>query len=266
MKLVFKIFVLTLFFISNAKSQNNELVEVLRQFDENTYRPIIYTSFGFPFAIYSKDFEDAYKNQLKGGEIEFQASNLYSAGIKFWVSQKHRIGFNANFVNINYWDEYYIQGQVSHIYRYISNSFDANLFPMFATYDFIPYDKQFRSYIGGGLGMTVAAIRWSENVNSTYQYEKRKSGDIYKGTVFSPSFKLHAGVEMGFDKNPSKKFLGSFYFEFDYYYSLRKIDIFKNLESKITDFPKELKDKYEILPGQLSLNLGLTFNLNPVQK
>lgn len=252
--------------ISSANAQKTNLVEVLSQFDDNTYSPIIYASFGFPFAVSSKDFEDAYNKYLKGGTLDFHPSNQYGVGIKFWISEKHRIGLNASFLNIDFWDEYYIKGQVAHIYRYISNSFDANLIPIFATYDFIPYDKQFRSYIGGGLGLTIAGVKWFENVYSTYEYEKRKSGNIFKETIISPSVKIHAGVELGFDKNPSKKFLGSFFFEFDYYYSLRKVDIFRNLESKILDFPEELKENYELLPGQLSLNLGLTFNLTSVQK
>jgi hypothetical protein len=91
----------------------------------------------------------------------------------------------------------------------------------------------------------------------------RKGGNHYDNNIFTPAFRILTGVELGFDKFEYSKFLGSLILEIRYSYMFRNIDIFSKIKNQFRVYPDSWNHSFSIAPGNLELNLGISFNFNP---
>jgi hypothetical protein len=176
------------------------------------FNSIIYLMAGFPFAAESKDFFANYSSILGGKKEEFRVFPIMCIGSKFQFWQKFRLGFETEFFYAqakDYFEQKYATTDEV-IYRNLSETIKVSTIPALATFEFIPHDKQFRTYLGCGLGFSFTNISWNEILESTDDYDKRQGGNHYNEFQIDPMIKLYSGLELGFDKDKTENFLGSF--------------------------------------------------------
>lgn len=234
---------------------------ILDRFEEYKFKPIMVFSVGFPFGQSADDFFKLYKSEFGSTQEQNKFTTTPSGNIAFktWIVRDYRLGVSAGYHNINIFDDYYIVGEF--LTRNHSNEIDFYTIPLLVKGEYIPYDKQFRSYVGAGLGLTMSNIRWKERVISSYPLDPRKSGVHFNEMVLSPTFELYSGIELGFDEYPESKFLGSIVFELDYRYSPQNVDIFKNAKKQLKEYSPKLDDKIAMFSGYFTFTVGLSFNL-----
>ncbi len=244
--------------------QSLESQIVLDKYSEFKYKPILIVGMGFPFSSSSDEFVNLYKNEIGGNDVLLSSAPNLSINYKTWMTEDLRMGISANFANSSFFDSFWEVG--ANITRNLTQDLKINSFPVLVLAEFMPYDKQFRSYIGGGLGANLSNIVWKEIVSSTYSKDKRITGDRYSAWSVSPQMRIYSGIELGFDEYPNSKFLGSIVFEFDYNYSFRYIDIFKGIKKHLENYSSKLDDKIIFYPASFVFTVALSFNLQPSNK
>lgn len=232
---------------------------VLDRFEEYKFKPILYFTIGFPFGFSSNEFFDAYQSGMSGNEDYANHSPSLAVGYKTWVSNKIRLGLTANFINSEFFDNFYTGG--ANLQRFHSHTLYFRTLPVIASVEYMPYDKQFRSYIGAGVGTTMSNIFWRETIRSSYNLDKRKGGILYDKVEFHPAARIYSGIELGFDEFPESLFLGSIIFEFSYTYQYRKLDIFEKVRPQLSKPAEELDNRFLIFPSYFTFNLSLSLNL-----
>ena len=237
---------------------------VLDRFTESQYKPILSVNLGFPFGFASEDFFSIYRNELDGKNEYTRHSPTISIVYKTWLTPNFRMGLSANILRSTFSDYYYTSG--ANFSRNHTQEIVTQTLPIILSGELIPYDKQFRSYIGGGVGINVSNINWEERVNSTYQLDKRKGGLHYSETSLVPAFRMFSGLELGFDEFPESEFLGSIIFELQYTYSFRNPNLFKSIKNQLIEPSEVLNKRIKFLPGYFSFHLGLSLNLDAEKK
>jgi len=232
---------------------------VLDKFTESRFKPILSFNIGFPFGFSSDEFFKIYREKFEGKQRYTRHSPTIAIGYKTWITRNVRLGLSANFLRSTFYDYYYTGGL--NYSRNHNQEFLFQTIPIILSGELIPYDKQFRSYIGGGIGLNANHIHWKERVNSTFPLDLRKGGVHYSEASIAPAFRIFSGLELGFDEFPESEFLGSIIFEFQYTYSPRKVDLFKNVKKQFIEPLDRLDKKLIIFPGFFCFQIGLSFNL-----
>lgn len=232
---------------------------VLDRFEEDRFKPIVFFGGGFPFGASSDDFFEIFHSEIGGKENYAKHSPAANLGFKAWLTRNIRIGSNASFIHSRFYQDYYTEGEF--ISRSHNHSILIQTIPILLSGEFIPYDKQFRSYIGAAVGITASHIFWDEKIRSTYHLDTRKSSVQFNEAMLSPAFRVFSGIELGFDEYPESQFLGSVIFEFNYTYSNRNVDIFKKIKKQMKDYSSSLDKKVMLFPGYFTFNMALSFNL-----
>ena len=238
------------------------------EYNYKQFNSIIFIHLGYPFIAESQEFFEYYMSVLGGVKEEFKFYPIGGIGTKFQFWNHSRVGIEAElfFVQLN---DSYIQEVVNideKIIYSITQDVKVTSIPAFITYDFIPNNQQFRTYAGGGLGAVFSTIVWNENLSSTDPYDKRKGGEHVNETNIYPAACIYTGLELGFDKNKTKNFVGSFTIDIKYTYMFREEALFSVIAEQHNKKPEKINEIFTILPGYLGLYIGLTFDFNRVRK
>ncbi len=227
------------------------------------FNSIIYITAGLVLIAESEDFFEHYKGILGGKKGEFTNYPLGGIGTKFQFWEHYRIGLEAEFCFTQLTDSY-IQEAVTvdeKIIRSISQDIKITSIPLFFSFEFVPLNQQFRTYTGIGIGAVFSNITWNELLSSDIS-EKRHGGEHYNENSIFPAARLYAGLELGFDKDETENFLGSFIIELKYTMMFRKLKLFSGIANQFDELPENINNSFTILPGYLGLYIGLTFNFD----
>ncbi len=257
MKLMFIFFILFFVIIQNAKSQPDSI-------KIKNSNAIVFLSAGLNLGLISGSFFDVYKSELGGKNDAFSISPNIAAGLKFLLTDQYRFGATIEFAKCNFLDSYEqkFKSPEGVATRTITQEMSQSVVPMLLTAEIVPYpDKQFKSYYGVGIGVTINDLNWDESVYSNFDGDKRKGGNQYRGTYYSPTIRFFAAVELGFDRNPYKFFLGGLILEMRYTHFFTNVDIFEKIRTQFIEIPVGLNESQSLLNGYFSLNLAVSFNL-----
>lgn len=255
------IFVILAFFSLITKSYSQIILD---RFSEDKYKPIIFLGLGSPFGHNADKFINLYQKGFGGNKQEFSTTPQISVEYKSWILPKMRLGLSTAYHNISYFDEFWTSG--AYITRNHTNEIEFHRLPFLLKVEFIPYNKQFRSYVGLGIGALLQKIRWKETVRSTFNLDKRKNAVLFDETTPIPGINLYSGLELGFDEYPESFFLGSLIFQVDYSYFPNKIDIFKKARSVLDEPNNLLNQKVPVFANYFNFTVGISFNLLNVLK
>ena len=255
------VFILNLFLISQVLCDVKPL-ETGKNYHH--YKTLIFVTLGYPFASSSSEFFETYNGILGGNTHNLDVPANLGGGIKIKLLENYRFGFQAEYLISTIKETY--QQVVSakdgtSFARSFYQEFYFNSIPLLFSAEYIPIEKQFRTYTGFLCGIVVGNYKWIESINSENKYDKRKSGTHFDNRVISPAIGLYAGMDLGFDKKSGSMFLGSFFIETSYLLFIKSIDIFKNISNQYQEVPTQIMDYYNPFPGCLSIKVGISFNL-----
>ncbi|GEM_PF-2426519 len=259
MNKLFVIYCLLLFTATHVKSEI-----VLDRFTEDKFKPIIFVGIGWDLGQNADKFIELYSKGFGGNKQEFSASPTVLVEYKSWIMSKMRLAIASSFVKYSFFDEFWTLG--TYITRSHTNEISFNRVPIMLKVEFIPHDKQFRSYAGAGVGVLLQHTKWRETIRSSFALDKRVSSTHYNELGIIHGLNIYSGLELGFDEYPESFFLGSLIFQLDYCYFPKKMDIFKNAK-KVLDEPSPLLNrKVRIFESYFNFSVGLSFNLLNISK
>jgi hypothetical protein len=224
------------------------------------FNSIIYFAIGPAFGVGAEKFFEQYQSELDGVKTDFTLTPDFSVGLKFEFLKYFRFGLTGNYFLASF-NDYYSQVDSSLVkLRDLTQNIKISTLPIIFSCELVPYQSQFRTFVGLGGGVTIGNIKWEETVASLIPYDKRKSGVHYDATTVSPTFRLYSGVELSFDKKRNEYFIGGLTLELSYTQILRNYEIFKYISRQFDVVPPSFNDTYSFIPYYVSLNIGVFFN------
>ncbi len=218
---------------------------------------------GFPFPSQSKGFEDVYLNVMKGRGTYYAPSALLTGKFQIHYDDNLSFGLLCEYFLTEFRDfythSYSIAGES--INRTFNETLDIKTMPLVFITEYTPALTPYRTYVGGGPGVSFDNIYWYEDVSSNLPGDKRRSGEIYNDTQVSLMLKFYLGVLLNFDKRDEREFLGALHFEVSINYIFRSLKIYENLNKQFVKPREEFNQRYFVLPFYLSLSAGISFNL-----
>ncbi len=220
-----------------------------------------YLMLGYPLAIPSNEFFDIYRNALEGNKSLFDQQLNFGAGTRFEIMDNFRLAMAGNFF-LAQLSESYTQGVEFPRpgNRQIVQDIKIQTIPLILSIEHVPWDAQFRTYVGGGGGICFGTIEWNESVYSDIPRDTRTGGLQYEGNEVFPAIRAYIGVELGFDKRRVEALPGSLIIELRYTYIFRKIDIFYRIRRQFQRVPPELESPVTLMPSVLELDLAVSLN------
>ncbi|MFN8360295.1 MAG: hypothetical protein U0264_10310 [Candidatus Kapaibacterium sp.] len=143
--------------------------------------------------------------------------------------------------------------------RFAGETVHFTAIPVMVTVDYVPFTTQFRTYFGGGLGLTIGHVRWDETTVSTVANDRRVGGTHIDDKVLAPAMCLYAGIELGFDKRYKNNSVTSLIIEIRYSAIGMSAPMFASAASQFFNPPAEWKESYSIGASGFSLTVGLAF-------
>ncbi len=143
--------------------------------------------------------------------------------------------------------------------RFAAEKVHFTAIPVMLTADYVPFTTQFRTYFGGGLGLTIGHVRWDETIISTVANDRRVGGTHIDEKIIAPTMCLYTGLELGFDKRTKKNSVTSLTIEIRYSIIGMSAPMFATVASQFFNPPAEWKQKYSIGASGFSLTVGLAF-------
>jgi hypothetical protein len=199
-----------------------------------------------------------------GGEAIYYAPSALLTG-KFQIHYSENLSFGllyeyflSEFRDF-YTHNYYLVGE--HINRSFNETMIIKTTPLVFLVEYSPVTTPYKTYVGGGPGISFDDIYWNEEVISNLPGDRRHSSIIYDDTHISSVIKLYLGVLLNFDKKDEKDFLGALHFEMSINYIFRSLKIYENLNEQFVKPQEEFNQRYFVLPFYLSLSAGISFNL-----
>ncbi|MFA6571466.1 MAG: hypothetical protein WCT77_09535 [Bacteroidota bacterium] len=252
--------ILLIFFFPGNKNSFAKEEENFSLFKYTHFNSLLYASVGFAFGFNSVGFFNEYHSIIKGKQTEFRFSPLLTTGYKLRIGDKYHFGINVEYVKAQMSEdvsENYIDYGITYS-RLLLEKIQVYSLPVFISGEYIPYNTQFRTYTGGGLGLVVSSIQWDEFIASSNINEPRKGGQMFNENTIYPAIKIYTGVELGFDKHESDFFLGSFYLEVSFNYFIRRTRIFSKIKEQLDSKTDNMESVFAIIPGYIGLNFGIS--------
>jgi len=216
----------------------------------------------------ANEFFDIYNNIMKenanyfgNSKYENWATSKISLKIKY--KEKFRLGIETAYYNSFFKDAYKDSAvRFSTLFeRSHFQNINLTTIPVLFSFDYIPfYKSQFRTYYGIAIGLAMTNIRWEERVYSDVDLDIRQPGIQINDRIFSPSYRIYTGLELGFDKEEVRSFFGGLIFEIGISQVFRYYQFFKELNSQLYEPNSKLEKDIEFIPFYLSINLGISFN------
>jgi len=194
----------------------------------------------------------------------FPVQTVFGAAIRAEVIPSIRFGLNGEYFAADFVDSYAgaVLSPVDSLpvgSRFSSEKIHFTAIPLMLTADYMPFTTQFRTYFGGGLGLTIGHVRWEESTISTVANDRRIGGTHIDENILAPSACLYAGLELGFDKRFKNKSVTSLIIEARYSIIGMSAPMFATVGSQFFNPPVEWKQKYSVGASGFSLTIGLAF-------
>lgn len=217
---------------------------------------------GYLMGSGSTDFFASYKANFAGNKTSFDLSPEPGLHLRFELNENHRIG-----VNLSYYSSKISENTFQTVYsgedilggRNLSHDFHITTLPIMATYDWIPYTGQFRTYVGGAAGIAISSIKWDERLGTSIPNDNRTGGVHFDESQVIPALRIYTGTELLFDRNRYNKFKAGIVIEVAYTYIHRSANIFSKVSEQFIEMRQGINDNYFINSSYLSLNFAVIF-------
>lgn len=218
-----------------------------------------WASIGGVFGVHSKDFFASYKKYLGGPSSTFDVPYILEGGMSSYVWPHQSLGVSAGYyrtVMREDYTQYYPFSDTSvNVKSSISQDYTMSTVPVLVTYDYYPIDRQFATYVGGGVGVGFVNILWKQGV---YGNGTAATTTNYDGSHIVPAFMIRTGISLGWDKERTTKVAGALTFEVRYTYMNVRAPLFASLAPSLPNAGPETQGDYVIQAGGLGLHLGVS--------
>jgi hypothetical protein len=241
--------------------------DTLRKYKK--YHTTVFFSAGSGFVTNSQKFFENY-NKVLGGKISgFKLLPIFGIGTKIKFTKELKFGISAEFTETKLSEAYFqdVQTKDDKGLRAMGEEFVLRQIPVLITGEYVPYSQwQFKSFVGGGLGINFSLTHWTEKINSNLINDRRISGEQYNSVDFLPTLKIYTGIELGFDKMTDLHFLSSLIIQFSYTNFFGGIDLYKTIRKQYNVIPQEINETLIPIQGYLTLGVAVSFNFNRKSK
>lgn len=227
----------------------------------NRVSSIIQLHYGVLFPNQNFEFFEIYKKDIGGKNQKFRYGPSIGITNKFNFKDNYRIGVSLSRFEIDFYDEYeqpIYPNSLSN--RYVVQNINWQDYPVLFLFEYNPNKKnQFKSYIGGGLGVVVSNVYWNEEIE-TFDWDVRKGGVVYDELKFFPIARFYFGTELGFDKENNESLLGGITIEPRINYIYRYIDFFSPVSVQVENAYYGINKNIWFNNFIFEFNVGLTLN------
>lgn len=226
---------------------------------------------GPKFGYGSAEFSKNYLQYFGGKNNEYSAKLAFGGSAKFEFIEGTRFGINAEYASTGFTDMYtqILRSPVDSQQfgqRVIEQQFSVTSIPVLLTAEIVPSTNQFRTYVGGGIGINIGQIQWKENLRSSIINDLRTGGEYINETIVGPAFTLYSGIEMGFDKKLKQSLIAGILIEARYIYSGLQAPFFEKAKNQFINPPGSWSDAIYAGTSSFSVNIGVFFQFTKQQK
>ena len=220
---------------------------------------------GSLMGMHAPEFFRDYKRYLQGPASTFNAPEVLRIGIGSYQFTDIAVGLTSG----------YYRGVVRETYLYRSERIDsamrlptqtlyqeitATSIPTMLTVDYVPNGRQFTTYAGAGVGMSVLRLTWNEGLSASQVMGARRSGERYNEVHLVPTFMVRTGVSLGLDKHLSQHAAAAIHIEVSYTHSITSAPLFSSIANDIPA-TSTLVDPYRVDAGGFGLHAGVSIFL-----
>ena len=229
-------------------------------------RPLrCFADVGTLMGIHSTEFFRDYKRYLTGPSSTFSAPEIVRFGIGSYQFANIATGVTGGYYRAVVRETYQFRPELSDLSagipsQTLTQELIMTAFPAVITADYLPFGRQFATYVGAGLGLNIVGLSWREVISASQAPGARSSGERYNDTHIVPTALVRAGVSLGLDKVLSSTTSAAIHVEVSYVYSNLSAALFERLASR---FPSAggMTDAYTVSAGGLGIHAGLSFFL-----
>ena len=217
---------------------------------------------GSSFPMLTNGFLKEYNEQLGGVKTEFQTYWGFGASINYQLDSIYRISFKSEYIPSTLQDNFSQEiPDKEGFWRTYNEDITLTTIPIIVEGQYYQFYEKYKSYFGIGLGASYSFFKWTEVVTSPVQYDKRVGGTVYNQISFYPTIMAEFGIDLDWDKDHPDEFMKSVSISTNFYYIIRYPEVFHTLKKQIEPYPEELNGRKAVAPFYISLNFGLTFNI-----
>lgn len=217
------------------------------------------------FGLGSPDFATEYR---KLGGAGFSFDPPLSLGVSTRIALTRNLwggasaeGYRAHFQDSYFQDITRTDGfDTLRGFRNIYQDMQLKVLPVFITLDYAPVQAQFRTYAGVGLGLAYTEVYWFESVSSSFPQDNRRGGLHVEEQRFAPAARVHARMELGFDRPQREEgaVLHSVYVEARYTWIPVSLPLLRNVAGQTDEPPQRWQDSFTLQAGGLALAVGVS--------
>lgn len=222
----------------------------------------VWASFGGVFGVHSTDFFKGYKAYMGGPSSTFDVPYVVEGGIASYLWKNLSLGLSGSYYRAVMCEDYNMRlpvGDTAATLYAISQDMTVTSAPVLLTFDYYPTDRQFSTFVGGGLGLGFVSIVWKQGVYGGNVAEQRTN---YDATHIVPAAMVRAGISLGWDKERATRVSGALSFEVRYTYMNVAAPLFKQVSGSIPNAGADTQGDYHIQAGGFGLHVGVTVIVN----
>lgn len=229
-------------------------------------RPLrCFVDVGSLMGIHSSDYFDDYKRYLTGTSSTFNAPEIVRLGISSYQLQDIATGVTGGYYKAVVRETYQFRPELSDITadipaQTLTQELVMTAFPAMVTADYLPFGRQFGTYIGAGFGLNIVGVTWREAISPSQAPGARSSGERYNDTHIVPTGLVRAGVSLGLDKVLSSTTSAAIHVEVSYMYSTFSAALFERLAPRFQGAGR-MAESYTVSAGGLGVHAGISFFL-----
>jgi hypothetical protein len=210
------------------------------------------------------DFFDAYGEFIGGRKRQFHKTPSLYAGARLLLNENLRLNISAGYFNAQI-EEFYNQqyeNKVEKSSRDISQSISVHNIPIVASFEYIPFNLPYKTFIGLGAGLDIGSLKWEELIEPGSNIDQRKGGEWGHDNLLSPLLRISTGVNLMFDRHHPDYILQNFLIELRYNLLYRNKKFFEEINKQFYSEYDALKKSYFLLPAYLELVVGISLNFD----
>lgn len=218
---------------------------------------------GSKFDLGNSDFYREYTRAFSPHTV-FPVQTVVGVGVRAEMIKSLRFGLNGEYFAADFVDSYSgpVLSPVDSLpvgSRFISEKIRFTAIPLLLTADYVPFATQFRTYFGGGLGLTIGHVRWEETTIASFANDRRVGGTHIDENILAPTACIYAGLELGFDKRIKNNSVTSLTIEARYSVINMSAPMFATVASQFFNPPDTWKQNFSVGASGFSLTIGLAF-------
>lgn len=198
--------------------------------------------------------------------LTFRQFNTYSnetylqAAIKFTLTDEYRIAGFVGYNSITAADRVYSFDEdfqpILDEERY-SIGMDFSGIPIGAQFEYLPFQGQFRTFVGVGGGIELGEYSWNHTDLTTSEVRNQNNANLDKSLV-SPFIRLNVGTELGFDKEWRTGFFAGISGDITITRYFRSLDAFNGIDPFFAKNYTE--EEIAFFPWQVNFGFSLIIN------